>query len=120
MQGNARGKTPSPPARCVIHSSTDYFHPVGYLVLQVLNEVVVDRGPSSYLTNLDIYCNDHHVTSVQGDGNYCYHIHPISLVLAKAVTELERKYGHVHLKKNRQDCYFRLDFLKPELVLTPK
>ncbi|CAH3037789.1 unnamed protein product [Porites lobata] len=34
----------------------------------VLNEVVVDRGPSSYLTNLDIYCNDHHVTSVQGDG----------------------------------------------------
>ena len=61
--------------------------------------MVVDRGPSSYLTNLDVYCNDHHVTSVQGDGNYCYHIHPISLVLAKGVTELERKYGHVHLKK---------------------
>lgn len=36
--------------------------------LQVLNEVVVDRGPSSYLTNLEIYCNDHHITSVQGDG----------------------------------------------------
>ena len=35
---------------------------------QVLNEVVVDRGPSSYLTNLEIYCNDHHITSVQGDG----------------------------------------------------
>ncbi|KAJ7371693.1 hypothetical protein OS493_023724 [Desmophyllum pertusum] len=34
----------------------------------VLNEVVVDRGPSSYLTNLEIYCNDHHITSVQGDG----------------------------------------------------
>ncbi|XP_029203964.1 NAD kinase-like isoform X2 [Acropora muricata] len=34
----------------------------------VLNEVVVDRGPSSYLTNLDIYCNDIHITSVQGDG----------------------------------------------------
>ena len=30
--------------------------------------MVVDRGPSSYLTNLEIYCNDHHVTSVQGDG----------------------------------------------------
>ncbi|KAK3714902.1 hypothetical protein QZH41_010901 [Actinostola sp. cb2023] len=34
----------------------------------VLNEVVVDRGPSSYLCFLDIYCNDHHITSVQGDG----------------------------------------------------
>ncbi|XP_068699563.1 NAD kinase-like isoform X1 [Montipora foliosa] len=34
----------------------------------VLNEVVVDRGPSSYLTNLEIYCNDIHITSVQGDG----------------------------------------------------
>lgn len=34
----------------------------------VLNEVVVDRGPSSYLTNLEIYCNDFHITSVQGDG----------------------------------------------------
>lgn len=30
--------------------------------------MVVDRGPSSYLTNLDIYCNDIHITSVQGDG----------------------------------------------------
>ena len=38
------------------------------VVQQVLNEVVVDRGPSSYLTNLEIYCNDHHITSVQGDG----------------------------------------------------
>ena len=38
------------------------------IVAQVLNEVVVDRGPSSYLTNLEIYCNDHHITSVQGDG----------------------------------------------------
>lgn len=34
----------------------------------VLNEVVVDRGPSSYLTNLEIFCNDSHITSVQGDG----------------------------------------------------
>ena len=38
------------------------------VIQQVLNEVVVDRGPSSYLTNLEIYCNDHHITSVQGDG----------------------------------------------------
>ena len=46
--------------------------------LQVLNEVVVDRGPSSYLTNLEIYCNDHHITSVQGDGKMLsLHTHPV-------------------------------------------
>ncbi|XP_012944898.1 uncharacterized protein LOC101848851 [Aplysia californica] len=34
----------------------------------VLNEVVVDRGPSSYLSNLDLYIEGRRVTSVQGDG----------------------------------------------------
>ena len=38
------------------------------LVLQVLNEVVIDRGPSSYLCNLDLYIEGHLVTSVLGDG----------------------------------------------------
>ncbi|XP_062505175.1 NAD kinase-like isoform X2 [Corticium candelabrum] len=36
--------------------------------LLILNEVVIDRGPSPYLTNLEIYCNGHAVTTVQGDG----------------------------------------------------
>lgn len=36
--------------------------------LQVMNEVVVDRGPSPYLTNLDLCCNGRPMTSVQGDG----------------------------------------------------
>uniref|UniRef100_A0AAY3ZXM1 NAD(+) kinase n=1 Tax=Denticeps clupeoides TaxID=299321 RepID=A0AAY3ZXM1_9TELE len=35
---------------------------------QVLNEVVVDRGPSSYLSNVDLYLNGRLITSVQGDG----------------------------------------------------
>ena len=35
---------------------------------QVLNEVVIDRGPSSYLCNLDLYIEGHLVTSVLGDG----------------------------------------------------
>lgn len=53
------------------------------VVAQVLNEVVVDRGPSSYLTNLEIYCNDHHITSVQGDGkmlrlHICLHFYSFS------------------------------------------
>ena len=36
--------------------------------IQVLNEVVLDRGSSSFLTNLDIFINGNFVTSVQGDG----------------------------------------------------
>uniref|UniRef100_A0A3B5Q1S1 NAD(+) kinase n=2 Tax=Xiphophorus TaxID=8082 RepID=A0A3B5Q1S1_XIPMA len=35
---------------------------------QVLNEVVVDRGPSSYLSNVDLYLDGRLITSVQGDG----------------------------------------------------
>lgn len=34
----------------------------------VLNEVVVDRGMSSFLTNLEVYCDNLFVTHVQGDG----------------------------------------------------
>ncbi|XP_052821970.1 NAD kinase isoform X2 [Octopus bimaculoides] len=34
----------------------------------VLNEVVLDRGLSPYLCNLDLYVERHLVTSVQGDG----------------------------------------------------
>ncbi|GIX78573.1 hypothetical protein CEXT_274731 [Caerostris extrusa] len=33
----------------------------------VLNEVVVDRGPSPYLSNIDLYLDGKHVTTVQGD-----------------------------------------------------
>ncbi|XP_051554477.1 NAD kinase-like [Myxocyprinus asiaticus] len=38
------------------------------LQLQVLNEVVVDRGPSSYLSNVDLYLDGCLIKSVQGDG----------------------------------------------------
>ncbi|CAI0412524.1 unnamed protein product, partial [Linum tenue] len=34
----------------------------------VLNEVTIDRGISSYLTNLECYCDNSFVTTVQGDG----------------------------------------------------
>ena len=34
----------------------------------VLNEVVVDRGPSPYLSNVDLYIDGKHITTVQGDG----------------------------------------------------
>lgn len=34
----------------------------------VLNEVVVDRGPSAFLSNIDLYIDGKHITTVQGDG----------------------------------------------------
>lgn len=35
---------------------------------EVLNEAVLDRGVSPFLTSLDCYCDGHFVTNVQGDG----------------------------------------------------
>lgn len=46
---------------------------------QVLNEVVVDRGPSSYLSNVDLYLDGRLITSVQGDGE-CSQMTPSPLV----------------------------------------
>lgn len=43
----------------------DPCHPESHLVL---NEVSIDRGMSSFLTNLECYCDNLFVTSVQGDG----------------------------------------------------
>lgn len=34
----------------------------------VLNEVVINRGPSPYLSNIDIFLDGKYITSVQGDG----------------------------------------------------
>lgn len=38
------------------------------LFFQVLNEVVIDRGPSPYLSNIDLFLDGKYITSVQGDG----------------------------------------------------
>lgn len=35
---------------------------------QVLNDLVVDRGPSPFLSNLELFGNDSHLTTVQADG----------------------------------------------------
>jgi len=34
----------------------------------VLNEAVIDRGPSPYLSVLDLACDDEYITTLQGDG----------------------------------------------------
>lgn len=35
----------------------------------VLNDIVIDRGPSPYLSNIDLFLDGKLITSVQGDGN---------------------------------------------------
>lgn len=58
--------------RCIVMkkedktSATSGVKPVTNLL--VLNEVVVDRGPSPYLSNIDLYLDGKLITSVQGDG----------------------------------------------------
>jgi NAD+ kinase len=39
----------------------------------VLNEVVIDRGPSPYLSNIDLFLDGKYITSVQGDGEQTPH-----------------------------------------------
>ena len=40
------------------------------LTILVLNEVVIDRGPSPYLSNIDLFLDGKYITSVQGDGKF--------------------------------------------------
>ena len=35
---------------------------------QVLNELVVDRGPSAYMSSLEVFGDDRHLTTVNADG----------------------------------------------------
>jgi NAD+ kinase len=44
----------------------------------VLNEVVIDRGPSPYLSNIDLFLDGKHITSVQGDGEKSFAIYFLS------------------------------------------
>ena len=55
--------------RCIIERKNENGQPTEPPTnLLVLNEVVVDRGPSPYLSNIDLFIDGKHVTSVQGDG----------------------------------------------------
>lgn len=48
-----------------VEEGEEYSLPEDHLVL---NEVSIDRGMSSFLTDLECYCDNLFVTSVQGDG----------------------------------------------------
>ncbi|XP_042902032.1 NAD kinase isoform X2 [Parasteatoda tepidariorum] len=56
--------------RCIIVRKNDLSDKKNepHTTFLVLNEVVVDRGPSPYLSNIDLYLDGKHVTTVQGDG----------------------------------------------------
>ncbi|XP_066259650.1 NAD kinase-like isoform X2 [Euwallacea similis] len=75
LEGNA-ALTLRSRLRCILVKKTDISNaeeaegmkkekPASFLVL---NEVVIDRGPSPYLSNIDLYLDGKHITSVQGDG----------------------------------------------------
>ena len=46
--------------------ASDSVHPLRSY--HILNEIVLDRGPSPYISNLQIYCDGALLTVVQGDG----------------------------------------------------
>lgn len=57
------------------HSSSDSSYPattnptkIEGETHEVLNELVIDRGPSSYISSLDLYANDSLVTRISADG----------------------------------------------------
>lgn len=61
---NSSGSSPTTKSSCNdVFTSTDSLPEY-----EVLNEVVIDRGPSPYLTNLDVYVGGELVTCAQGDG----------------------------------------------------
>eukprot|EP01041_Mallomonas_annulata_P002303 gene2303-4477_t len=64
-----------PPLMCFDFGSLGFLAPfnfdefkVSVTTFHVLNEAVIDRGPSPYLCNLDLYCDDQFLTTVQADG----------------------------------------------------
>jgi NAD+ kinase len=52
----------------VYRTSPDSASPVEAEQFEVLNEVVIDRGPSPYVSNLEIYGDDNLLTVAQADG----------------------------------------------------
>ncbi|XP_076320273.1 NAD kinase-like isoform X2 [Tachypleus tridentatus] len=55
--------------RCIIlRKNSDSLDKKSHSGVLVLNEVVVDRGPSPYLSNIDLFLDEKHITTVQGDG----------------------------------------------------
>ncbi|CAF2103749.1 unnamed protein product [Rotaria magnacalcarata] len=67
-EGSDNVLTSDTPDDSVRTNETNTSNNVGGMSHLALNEVVIDRGPNSYLSNLDLYINDKFITKVQGDG----------------------------------------------------
>lgn len=84
------------------------------MCVKVLNEVVVDRGPSSYLSNVDLYLDGRLITSVQGDGEFivtwCHCLSRLVAFLSKSKQRLQTVHlkqgngGNIPSLSHRSDC----------------
>lgn len=73
--------------------------------VQVLNEVVVDRGPSSYLSNVDLYLDGRLITSVQGDGKSNTRLHLTSCFFSNCLSRSSKLKSLLSLSlSSRCDC----------------
>jgi len=59
-----------PPLPCIGGRRRKCYSHLSAVFLQVLNDVVVDRGLTSFVCILDVYVGSHLVTTLQGDGLY--------------------------------------------------
>lgn len=51
-----------------VDKETDYFRTRPVESIEFLNDLVVDRGPSPYVTMLEVFADDIHLTTAQADG----------------------------------------------------
>ena len=56
------------PERELLESKIPCYTTVPRETYEVLNELVVDRGPSSYISKLELFGDERHLTTVQADG----------------------------------------------------
>ncbi|KAJ3112957.1 hypothetical protein HDU96_003958 [Phlyctochytrium bullatum] len=52
----------------MLNSSVMQHRPVPTETFQIINDLVVDRGPSAFMSQLEVYVDDRHLTTVQADG----------------------------------------------------
>ncbi|KAK4054540.1 hypothetical protein OIV83_001034 [Microbotryomycetes sp. JL201] len=60
MRSGTKGKARDKEIKCFVTRPTETF--------EVLNDLVVDRGPSPYVSQLELFGDEHHMTTVQADG----------------------------------------------------
>lgn len=79
---------------------------------EVLNELVIDRGPSPYVSNLELYGDNELLTVVQADG--CIFSTPTGKRLRQANTYLSlRKPGRKKKERNNTNNHHRFNSLLP-------